>query len=167
MSHQFTNRLAGNKRDAFEGYECEIFERTRLVARYWHDYRGDDYGVSLADGREIERPLPRMPDFISGGGPQPLARSEAAVRWLTEHLSGRDSGRRPVRPLEADNPFGQRTTVTPIGKDRRVGRYDGEPGAGDPALTTGRNRKTFGIELDGVLFDPRFVSISGDTAIAQ
>ena len=59
--------------------------------------------------------------------------------------------------LESDNTFGQAATVVPIGKDGRVGGYDGEPGRGDPSNTTGRNRKTFGIELDGVLYDPRNV----------
>lgn len=48
--------------------------------------------------------------------------------------------------------------ITLLGKDGRVGAFDGEPG--ESLQVTGRERRGFGIELDGVLYDPRLLNLN-------
>lgn len=78
----FEIKLADSKRDSFGEYQYNIYEQGRLVARYWHDYRGDDHGIEFINGKKEDWPVGRMVDFITGGGPQPLGLSERAVAYL-------------------------------------------------------------------------------------
>lgn len=71
------------ERESFGGYTYRIYENGRLVARYWHDFRGDEHGIEFLDGRSEICPVGRMVDFIEGGGPEPLTLSEQAVIYLS------------------------------------------------------------------------------------
>jgi hypothetical protein len=52
--------------------------------------------------------------------------------------------------------------IRPFGRDGRVGAFDGDRGI-DPLDGAGdRNRRLFGIELDGVVFDPFIVGIDSE-----
>jgi hypothetical protein len=77
-----------------------------LVARYWHDFRGDEHGIEFLDGRSEEWPVGRMVDFVTGGGPEPLGLSDAAVAYLIQKLSSTFSG--TEKPAGAP---GSRSTV--------------------------------------------------------
>ncbi len=70
-------------RDAFGNYGYRICDNNRLIARYWHDFRGDEHGIEFVDGREAPCPVGRMVDFVEGGGPEPLVLSARAVAYLT------------------------------------------------------------------------------------
>lgn len=80
-----TIRPAGTKRESFGNYEYEVLDGNDIIARYWHDYRGDEHGIIFSDGESEDWPVGRMIDFITGGGPQPLALSSAAIEWLKQH----------------------------------------------------------------------------------
>jgi len=73
-------------REQFGPYWYEIFNDDRLVARYWHDFRGDEHGIDFLNGSTDQWPVGRMTDFLTGGGPQPLGLSEAAVVYLKSQL---------------------------------------------------------------------------------
>lgn len=73
------------RREPFASYEYEIYDGARLVARYWHDFRGDENGIDFIDGRSEQWPG-RVSDFLTGGGPYPLGLSDAAVAYLAESL---------------------------------------------------------------------------------
>ena len=75
-----------SKRDAFGNYNYRIYNDSQLVARYWHDYRGDDHGIEFVNGSSLSCPG-RMTDFIEGGGPEPMSLSERAVMYLDQHLT--------------------------------------------------------------------------------
>lgn len=38
-----------SNRKGFADYTYRIYEHNRLVARLWHDYRGDEYGLEFVD----------------------------------------------------------------------------------------------------------------------
>jgi hypothetical protein len=38
---------AKTPREAFGPYRYHIFEDDRLIAQYWHDYRGDEHGIAF------------------------------------------------------------------------------------------------------------------------
>jgi hypothetical protein len=61
-------------------YRYLIFAGDRLVARYWHDHRGDEHGIEFVDGRLDDWPVGRMTDFLTG-------LSDAAVNYLRAKLS--------------------------------------------------------------------------------
>jgi hypothetical protein len=82
------------KRPSFGAYTYRIYEGHRLVARYWHDHRGDEHGIEFLDGRSEDWPVGRMVDFIEGGGPEPLRLSERAVVYLKERQTERRTDRR-------------------------------------------------------------------------
>jgi hypothetical protein len=69
-------------RGSFGHYRYYIYNEGRLIAHFWHDYRGDDHGIEFIDGTEADWPVGRMIDFIEGGGPEPLRLSERAVAYL-------------------------------------------------------------------------------------
>jgi hypothetical protein len=73
-------------RQAFGEYWYCIYRNGRLIARYWHDYRGDEHGIEFADGEKEEWPVGRMLDFLQGGGSQPLVLSGRAVAYLDGKL---------------------------------------------------------------------------------
>ena len=74
-------------RDALGKYNYRIYSGTRLVARYWHDARGDEHGIDFLNGTKESWPAGKMIDFIEGGGPQPLRLSAEAVAYLKEQLA--------------------------------------------------------------------------------
>lgn len=82
----FTIERSGGERDSFGNYKYRILENGRLVAHYWHDYRGDEHGIDFVDGRSESRPVGRMIEFVEGGGPMPLTLSEKAVAYLKNRL---------------------------------------------------------------------------------
>jgi hypothetical protein len=84
---RFSIQQLSERQESFANYEYEIFDGTRLVARYWHDFRGDDHGIDFVDGRSEQWPVGRMTDFLTGGGPHPLRLSAAAVAYLAEKLA--------------------------------------------------------------------------------
>ena len=73
-------------RDASGNYIYRIYNGTRLVARYWHDYRGDEHGIQFVNGKSQACPG-QTAGFIIGGGPQPLALSEQAASYLDRELA--------------------------------------------------------------------------------
>lgn len=82
----FEIKHAESKRESFDAYRYNIYENGRLVARYWHDHRGDDHGIEFLNGTTEDWPVGRMVEFITGGGPQPLALSDRAVAYLNNKL---------------------------------------------------------------------------------
>ena len=82
----FEIKHADSKRESFGEYRYNIFENGHLVARYWHDHRGDDHGIEFLNGTTEEWPVGRMVEFITGGGPQPLGLSDRAVTYLNKKL---------------------------------------------------------------------------------
>jgi len=76
------------KRRSFGEYTYRIYDGDRLIAKYWHDHRGDEHGIEFTDGRSEDWPVGRMIEFIGGGGPEPLRLSERAQVYLNEHRSG-------------------------------------------------------------------------------
>ena len=59
-----------------------IYEDGRVIARYWHDHRGDDHGIDFLNGDKEDWPVGRRADFLKGGGPEPLVLSDQAVAYL-------------------------------------------------------------------------------------
>jgi len=80
----FTIEQMKEKRESFGSYTYRIYADSRLVAHYWHDYRGDEHGIEFVDGLKESWPVGRMTDFIQGGGPEPLTLSERAVEYLKQ-----------------------------------------------------------------------------------
>jgi hypothetical protein len=78
----FTIEQTNENRESFGSYTYRIYEDGRLVANYWHDYRGDEHGIEFVDGSKESWPVGRMTDFIHGGGPEALTLSERAVDYL-------------------------------------------------------------------------------------
>ena len=74
-------------RASFGEYTYRIYKDGQLVARYWHDYRGDDHEITFISGTKERCPVGRMVDFIEGGGPQPLVLSARAVAYLESRRS--------------------------------------------------------------------------------
>ena len=83
----FTIDYSKNKGNPSDDCTYVIYEDGRPVARYWHDHRGDDHGIEFLNGTKEACPLPRMSDFIEGGGPEPLVLSERAVAYLKDMKS--------------------------------------------------------------------------------
>ena len=80
----FTIEHTDEKRESFGNYTYRIYEDGRLLAHYWHDYRGDEHGIKFVGGAEELWPVGRMIDFIEGGCPQPLTLSKRAVDYLKQ-----------------------------------------------------------------------------------
>ena len=84
----FTIEYSKEKRKAFGNCTTYlIYEDGRLIARYWHDHRGDEHGIDFLNGDKEDWPVGRVIDFLKGGGPQPLALSERAVAYLKDKTS--------------------------------------------------------------------------------
>ena len=73
------------RRESFGDYRYLIFRDERLIAHYWHDYRGDEHGIEFVDGPAEAWPVGRMTDFLEGGGLEPLRLSELAIAYLDEN----------------------------------------------------------------------------------
>jgi hypothetical protein len=76
-----------SKRESFAEYKYRIYRDGQLIARYWHDYRGDEHGIDFINGTGELGPVGRMTDFIEGGGPQPLVLSKRAIAYLDGKLA--------------------------------------------------------------------------------
>jgi hypothetical protein len=68
-------------------YRYRIYNGEQLVARYWHDHRGDEHGIEFINGKKEGWPIGRMVDFLEGGGPQPLVLSNRAVSYIRGQLN--------------------------------------------------------------------------------
>lgn len=71
-------------RDKFGNYRFRIYRDEKLVAHYWHDYRGDEHGIDFVSGKSDPWPIGRMTDFVEGGGPKPLKLSARGVAYMDE-----------------------------------------------------------------------------------
>ena len=74
-------------RESFGPYTYRIYDGDRLIARFWHDYRGDDHGIDLLVGTKLDWPFGRFFEFVSGGGPEPLCVTERGVSYLQSCLA--------------------------------------------------------------------------------
>lgn len=72
----------GSDSEDFGNYKYEIYLGSKLVANYWHDYRGDDHGLYILKIQKDYSPSCRMTEFISGGGPAPLVLTDWAIQYL-------------------------------------------------------------------------------------
>ncbi|MGJ7498639.1 hypothetical protein ACSFA8_26780 [Variovorax sp. RT4R15] len=70
----------------FDGYGYFIFKGGKLVARYWHDHRGEEHEVRFVDGGSRSWPVGRMTEFLEGGGPEPLMLSARAIAYLDANV---------------------------------------------------------------------------------
>jgi len=77
------------KRECLGSYTYRIYDGDRLVARYWHDFRGDEHGIEFVNGTKEDWPVGQMTDFIEGGGPEPLRLSDRAMAYLKDRQSSR------------------------------------------------------------------------------
>ncbi|MDY0385086.1 hypothetical protein [Trichlorobacter sp.] len=73
--------------ESFGDYRYSIYRDGKLVANYWHDYRGDEHGIIIVGYSQELWPVGRMVDFIEGGGTKPLKLSEKAISYLKTRLS--------------------------------------------------------------------------------
>jgi len=80
------------KRQGFAPYTYRIYDDERLIARYWHDFRGDEHEINFIDGKNERWPVGRMIDFVEGGGPEPLRLSERAVAYLDRKIRNQRAG---------------------------------------------------------------------------
>ena len=70
-------------RAPFAAYRYRIYENDRLIARYWHDHKGDDHGITFVGRSRMDVPEGTMIEFITGGGPdEPLQLTAKAVAYL-------------------------------------------------------------------------------------
>ena len=72
-------------RDSSGNYWYKIYKDEQLIAKYWHDFRGDEHSLEFLDGTEKYCPLERMTGFIKGGGSEPLTLSNCAIELLNCH----------------------------------------------------------------------------------
>ena len=92
---RFSVRQRTRERAAGANYEYDILDGADVIARYWHDFRGDEHGLVFADGRSEDWPPGRRGDFLTGIGPFTVRLSEAALAYLARM---RDP--RPGPPLD-------------------------------------------------------------------
>jgi hypothetical protein len=75
-------------RESFGEYRYRIYRGDRLVANYWHDFRGDEHGIGFISGKSESWPVGRMVDFLEGGGPgKPTVLSKLAIAYMEERLT--------------------------------------------------------------------------------
>jgi hypothetical protein len=74
------------KRESFGEYRYRIYKDGRLIANYWHDYRGDEHGIEFVNGTQELWPVGRVVDFLEGGGPKPLLLSARAIAYIEQKL---------------------------------------------------------------------------------
>lgn len=88
---RFQIRHRDSQRADFGNYEYDILEGSRVIALYWHDFRGDEHGLIYNDGREEAWPVGRMIEFVGGGGSSQLFLTKAAQDHLATALSREQS----------------------------------------------------------------------------
>ena len=82
---RLTVRHAAVPKDSYR-YVFEILDGGRLVARFSHDHRGDDYWVEFPLGTTERAPLGgNSLTFLQGGGREPLRLTPEAVAYLTKN----------------------------------------------------------------------------------
>lgn len=89
----FTIEYSKEPRRKFDSTTYHIFEDGRLIARYWHDFRGEEHGIDVLNGYRDDWPVGRMSDFVQGGGPEPLVLSGRAVEYLKQKISEQSAAR--------------------------------------------------------------------------
>lgn len=72
------------KRRSFGEYTYRIYDGDRLIAKYWHDHRGDEHGIEFTDGRTEDWPA-EVAEFLESVAD---AKPASAARWLQEYLPG-------------------------------------------------------------------------------
>lgn len=72
-------------REPFGEYRYGIHENGNIIAYFWHDYRGGDNGIEFVNGISAHDPVGKMTNFLEGGGPQPLALSKRAIKYINEN----------------------------------------------------------------------------------
>jgi hypothetical protein len=75
-----------SSRQSFDEYRYNIYDDGILIARYGHDYRGDDHGIDFVNGTNEFWPVGRMAEFVEGGGPSPLVLTERAISYIEQKL---------------------------------------------------------------------------------
>lgn len=45
-----------SKRETFGPYTYSIYQDDRLIARYWHDFLGDEHGIEFMNGARDDWP---------------------------------------------------------------------------------------------------------------
>jgi hypothetical protein len=75
--------------EPFADYQYQILLEGNVVANYWHDFRGDEHWMILANETEVHSPDGKMIEYIKGGGSEPLTLSEKAVNFLNIRLGRR------------------------------------------------------------------------------
>jgi len=75
-----------SSRRSFDEYRYNIYDDELLIARYWHDYRGDDHGIDFVNGTSEFWPVGRMIEFVEGGGPKPLVLTGRAISYIEQKL---------------------------------------------------------------------------------
>ena len=84
-------RIEQDDRDGNEGLGPSIYciySGNQLIARFWHDCRGDDHGIDLLTGTKRDWPFRELSGFIAGGGPEPLEITVRGVSYLQSCLAG-------------------------------------------------------------------------------
>lgn len=81
----FTVSYAGKAEG--DDYKYDIFYEQALVARFFHDSRGDDNWIAFPDGHDEDAPLGGDSlSFLAGGGSEPLRLTPAAVAYLRSRI---------------------------------------------------------------------------------
>ena len=78
---------AGRDTKPFSDYKFRILNGDQLVARWSHDYRGDEHFIAFLDGSTESYPVGTVMDFVQGGGPRPLVLTARGVAYLDQKLS--------------------------------------------------------------------------------
>jgi hypothetical protein len=82
LTGEFRIEPAG-RNDEPEGHlRFHIQRGSRLVARYWHDHRGEDHGIEFVAGGAESRPVGRVSEFIETDANGAPVLSKRAVAWL-------------------------------------------------------------------------------------
>lgn len=89
----FTIEHSKERPGKFDNTTYHIFEDGRLIARYWHDFRGEEHGIDFLNGYRDDWPVGQRSDFVQGGGPEPLVLSERAVAYLKQQISEQSAAR--------------------------------------------------------------------------
>lgn len=70
--------------DAFGNVRYFIYKDERLVALYWHDYRGNEHGIEFVRGLSDLRPVGRVTDFMEGTDSDSPALSARGMAYLDQ-----------------------------------------------------------------------------------
>jgi hypothetical protein len=89
----FTIEYSKERPRGFDNVTYLIYEDGHLIARYWHDFRGEEHGIDFLNGYTDDWPVGQRSDFVQGGGPEPLVLSERAVAYLKDKISEHSAAR--------------------------------------------------------------------------